>query len=293
MSTIELLKLLLDKDLRSDIKDIIEKFKKSPEWKSDLITLKQKFGFDDIVSVETFIDFVLKLLKEKEWKDEEIEKIKFVFHELKNNAYKHAYRFMKLKVNIIVKLSSKSISIKLRDNGKGFDLNFVLADQLSYPKGLTYSKRASSDLYQIDKNTIVATFIKDEGKVNTNLTDIANVIQLKGKVTLLITEVIKQKIINTIDKIKGKHVLIDIGEVEYMDSAGLSLFHYFRRYYKMTKEIVYITSKGSSLFGLLKIMALDKVYIFKESYEEALKYWNYSEKEIDEILKHIQKTQLI
>ena len=297
MSELEFFKFLFDKKTRNDIKDIFESFKDTPEWEKNIITIRHNFTHDDHVNIDVFINFIENILFEKDWNSTDISKIKFVCLELINNAFKHAINKNKLNFSLLLKISKQSFSIKIKDNGKGFDLKFELAEQLSKPKGLTFSNRLANSLIQSNKNTIIALFTKNIGNVifrgidSTKLVtiDSLNIFVFNGKLNTYCSQNIKEYVIDMSKEIlDNTNLILDLSNVLFIDSSGMStLLAINRIYFERMKKIVIVITDNKSLTELFKLLALDKVLTIKENYDETLSFLGYPDFVLPSILDQI------
>ena len=146
--SLDFLKFIFSSEFRKGSSDLISVLKQSEDWKNDIKKLSGTFYHSDKDKSDVLIDRSLNILKSKGWKNREVSDVKFIFRELRDNAFLYGLPNKEYSsVNIDVTITSPYIRIAISDNGK-FDLKQELNSQEFSIKGSTQNKGLSL-IYQI------------------------------------------------------------------------------------------------------------------------------------------------
>jgi anti-sigma regulatory factor (Ser/Thr protein kinase) len=168
---IEFLKLIFSKDFIANSKEIIAVLRRSKDWRKDIVKYSGVFFDKEKIESTVLIEESLKILKVKNWDEEEISETKFILNELLENSFTHGLPSKEnscLKAEITA--TSSFIKISISDFGLAFDLLKELNDQEAFNpnsdkhKGLSLINKITPEIYQEkggNSNTIIV--IKRQG----------------------------------------------------------------------------------------------------------------------------------
>lgn len=104
----------------------------------------------------------------------------------------------------------------------------------------------------------------------TEINEQVREIKFKGDITLDSSLQIKEEIKEYIQQNQIKFIVVDLEEVEFIDSSGLGmLISFFKEINEHQGQLVYI-GVHDYVEKLIKLVKLDQVFIIRNSVEEAL-----------------------
>lgn len=277
MSILEFIKILFNKDTRDAVGQAFDYFKRSPEWKSEVFTYSHTFTKSEKHFSDAYIEFILKILKEKGWSPEKITDIGFVSHELVNNAYIHGTSLKKLKVRIAVLITQKIFEITVKDNGRGFSLEKVLEKQQKIRHGLSYVKEIAISLNQKDSNSITANIPFDNSQLKTSEESNYQLLEFSESINTMSASKIKSQLTSFSAKLKANDkVIVDLSKMTFIDSVGMSILLTINRRLKEINcnYIFVMPDKDNPVHRLLELtninVFLDHTYSIEQA-KDALK----------------------
>lgn len=161
----EFIKLLLSKDFVSNFKEIITILRRSSEWRKDIVVYKGKFLNEEKDESQVLIKEALKMLRQKEWSEEETGEISFVLSEIIDNSFKYGIKNPEFGfVQCTLTITSSFIKMQISDNGVNFDLKEELRKQGAFEekpdkhRGLSFVFKIAPEISQ-EKAGVTNTII--------------------------------------------------------------------------------------------------------------------------------------
>lgn len=149
------LKLIFSKDFRETFLDIFKLIRSSKEWKKDISVLTGKFSIKNQEETTLIIGKGIAVLKTKDWNENELKDVRFLYNEIVSNAFEHGIKNIDNGVvKIKMTLTPFYIKLEVTDNGKGFDLNQELVKQGAFEgdieksHGLSFVCRLTPEISQ-------------------------------------------------------------------------------------------------------------------------------------------------
>lgn len=280
---IELLKLLLSKDFISNAKDIVRLLRKSTDWKKDIVKLRGTFYYKDKIESSVLINETIKILKVKEWEEEEQDEVRFILNEIFENSFEYGTPNKELSfVSADITVTSTFFKLTIEDYGLQFDLIQELKNQEAFNpesdkhKGLSFVNKLTPEIYQEispNKNTVIV--IKREGLRPLEIRKVGSVVVFEVGNSTYIND---ENFSIFVDKIKSvaenEKVVIDFGASQNMMIS--------MAYRKIRTELIQAEIQSGlqiSVCGLERTPFAIKEYFSKKfpkfaTLQEAIEYHN-------------------
>ena len=281
MPLYEILKLLFSKESRQTVGEALKAFRRTPEWKHDLVAIDESFGSLENHQAFVLLAFVHDVLIEKAWEPERVTVVDFICRELTSNAFTHGLKDSKRgKVRLCITLSTNFFRMRISDSGGGFDLKAESRRQYTPSRepralrGLGYVKLAATQLSQETPNTLVVQIERNQGAVSLVPHGGVDVVVFKGAITFESRQ--QPLFVDIVDALSefpsGARFAFDLTAMTRIDSAGLDiLMRLIGRVRKANAHAVLICPPDHTIVELLRICGIDILLPMVASRDEAAK----------------------
>lgn len=271
---LDVAKLLLDRDTRESVKELIAALRKKPEWQKDLVEMVERFARPEEHKARLFIRFAAEVLAQKGWPAARAGAAEFAIQELVDNAFLHGLveGDNTSRIRIRAQLSNVWAICAISDNGPGFDLSGTLATQeRGERRGLSRVRAIASRLVQSAPNTVEVLVECVPGQVTATEIGTAYVLMLKGE--------LRHSSIDYKDELERlcAHVpritrlVIDLTEATYLSSAGIRfLLMVWKRMSESGSTVAVVVKPNSGVREVLEIGRMFRVLPCVDSLSEAL-----------------------
>ena len=106
--------------------------------------------------------------------------------------------------------------------------------------------------------------------LNTKTVDNVIVINLAGRLDVHLSADVEKEINNIIHTETGKHLLLNLKDVEYMSSSGLRIFVSTMRILKETKRSLRLCNMNNAVKKIFEVVELMDMFDIYDTEEEAI-----------------------
>ena len=180
---LDIARLLLQKDTREALKELVQLIRRHPEWKKDFVEIAEGFTAPEADKARVLVKFIAEVLAQKGWPSSRTGVVEYGIQELVDNAFTHGSRTATAGTCVRIKavLTSHWAKCEVSDTGDGFDLDTILRLQKQGEvRGLTTVHGLVRTLTQPSPNSIEVFIDQRPAGVSRYRHQGADVICMKG-----------------------------------------------------------------------------------------------------------------